>query len=116
MNRIPQSSPTMRRLFGIFLALMTATLAALGQTNASANVRELSLQECIELTLKHNLDLKIDRYNPEIQLYALQADYGAYDPTFSLSGQHDHRETGNTFGGFVFNASKTDDNQFNSSI
>src|ERR1051325_4008268 len=116
MTRIPQSSPRMRRLLGTLLALTTASLAAIGQTNSAVNTRELSLQECIELTLKHNLELKIDRYNPEIQLYALQGAYGAYDPSFSLSGQHDHRESGSTFGGQVFNSSKTDDNSFNAGI
>jgi len=117
MNRIPQSSRTMRRLLGILLALTTATMACFGQTNAPGKVRELSLQDCIELTLKHNLDLKIDRYNPEIQLYTLQGAYGAYDPNLSLSGQHDHRENGATFANNqIIPASKTDDNAFNSSI
>src|SRR5689334_17277386 len=118
MNRIPQSSPRMRRLLGTLLVLTTAIFATSGQTNSSGNVRELSLQECIELTLKHNLELQIDRYDPEIQLYALQGAYGAYDPTFSLSGQHDHSESGSTLlsGGFIIPGSKRDDNSFNSSL
>src|SRR5690242_14289248 len=44
-------------------------------TNAPANKRELSLQDCIELTLKHNLDLQIDRYNPQLALYTLKGSF-----------------------------------------
>lgn len=108
----------MRRLLGILLAVATTTLAAIGQTNSPANVRELSLQDCIELTLKHNLDLKIDRYNPEIQLYTLNASYAGYDPTFNLSGQHDHTESGFVLvsGGLIIPGSKTDVNSANSSL
>src|ERR1043165_2418166 len=118
MNRIPQSSPTMRRLLGILLALTTVTLAAMGQTNTSANVRQLSLQECIELTLKHNLDLKIDRYNPEIQLFTLEGYYGYYDPTLTLSGQHEHTESGEKLlsGGFSVAGSSSDNDSFSGSL
>jgi len=108
----------MRRLLGIFLALTNVTLATFGQTNSSANVRELSLQDCIELTLKHNLELRFDRYNPEIQLYTLNGAFGAYDPTFSLSGQHDHNESGSSLvqGSLIIGGSKRDDNSFTSSL
>ena len=54
--------------------------------NDPARTKRLSLEDCIELALKHNLDLQIDRYNPEISLYALRADYAPYDPILSLSG------------------------------
>jgi len=108
----------MRRLFGICLAFVTATLAALGQTNPPANSRELSLQDCIELALKHNLDLKIDRYNPELQLFGLQAFYGYYDPTLTLSGQHDHSLSGQQLvsGGFSVAASRIDDDSFSGAL
>jgi outer membrane protein TolC len=108
----------MRRLFGICLAVLTTILAALGQTNPPPNVRQLSLQDCIEMTLKHNLDLKIDRYNPEIQLFTLNAYYGYYDPTLNLSGQHDHSLSGSQLvqGGFAVGASKRDDDTFSGTL
>ena len=65
---------------------MTNSLMA--DTNGPANKRELSLQDCIELTLKHNLDLQIDRYNPQLALYTLRGSYAGYDPSFLLSGRH----------------------------
>jgi outer membrane protein TolC len=104
----------MRRLLGICLAVLTTALAVLGQTNPPPNTRELSLQDCIELALKHNLDLKIDRYNPEIQFFGLEVYYGYYDPTLTLSGQHDHSLSGQQLvsGGFSVSGSKRDDNSF----
>lgn len=70
------------------------------------------------MVLSHNLELKIDRYDPEIQLYTLNGSYGAYDPNFSLSGQHDHSESGPQLlsGGFTIPGSKRDDNRFSSSL
>jgi outer membrane protein TolC len=108
----------MRRLLGILLAFATATLATLGQTNPPAKSRELSLQDCIELALRHNLDLQIDRYNPEIQLFTLQAYYGYYDPTLNLSGQHDHSQSGSTIlgNGFTVSGATSDDNSFSAQL
>lgn len=70
-----------------------ANPAASTDTNQPATVlreqnhktRVLSLQDCISLALQHNLDIQIQRYNPEIDQYALRALYSAYDPTFSFS-------------------------------
>ncbi len=94
------------RLFGILLVLAGTMLAAPAQTNAPAKVRQLSLQDCIQLTLEHNLDLQIDRYDPQVALFNLRANYGAYDPTLQLSGQHDHNESGtqSLAGGFPVRA------------
>jgi outer membrane protein TolC len=127
------------RLFAILLAVSgTAGLAAAQTNTVSTNgyspvdsavspapnetsagpVRRLALDECIELALKNNLDLKIDRYNPQIARYQLNAAYGYYDPTLGISGQHDHDESGTQFtaGEGVVLASKTDDNAFQSSL
>ena len=85
-----------------FLAVLTATaqtnLTAGAQTNLLASpARSMSLQDCIAEALQHNLDLQIQRYNPQISLYNLNADYTGYDPTFSLSGSHTYNDTGGTF-------------------
>jgi len=127
------------RLLGILLAFAIA-LPALAQTNVSSNsayqagpvplspvanpavvspnVRQLSLQDCIQLALKHNLDLQIDRYNPEISLFGLRADYGAYDPSFFLSGEHVYNESGAQIlgGGFEVPGAISDVNSFNSTL
>jgi outer membrane protein TolC len=109
----------MRRLLGICLAVLTATLAALGQTNPPPNARQLSLQDCIEMALKRNLDLRIDRYTPELQLFTLKAYYGYYDPTLNLQGQHDHSLSGQQLisgSGVTLGATKRDDDTFSGNL
>ena len=106
------------RILRILLVWAGACTVVMAQTNAPQQVRQLSLQDCIQLALQHNLDLQIDRYNPQIALFNLHGDYGAYDPSFSLSGQHDHNEAGTQIlgGGFSIPGSKTDDNSFNGGL
>lgn len=86
----------------LFLAASLAGLSA--QTNAAA-ARPMSLTDCFAAALKHNLDVQIEQTVPQVSLYNLQAAYGGYDPTLSLSGQHDH----DRFGGAVTNGFSNDD-------
>jgi len=80
-------------------------------------VRELSLQECIDLTLQHNIELQVDRYIPEIARYNLKAAYGAYDPTGFFSGQHSHSESGPTFlGTNIIGGTLSDADSFSTSL
>jgi outer membrane protein TolC len=72
----------------IFFSTLFAVAAQQTNFNATA-VREMSLQDCIQQALSHNFDVQIERYNPEISLFNLDAAYGGYDPTFNFSGQHD---------------------------
>jgi len=51
-------------------------------------VKTLSLRECIEIALRHNLGIKIERYEPEIARYGLDAASSAYEPAFGSSGLH----------------------------
>ncbi|HZR17205.1 MAG TPA: TolC family protein [Verrucomicrobiae bacterium] len=106
------------RILRILCVLAIAGTVAMAQTNATNTVRQLSLQDCIQLALQHNLDLQIDRYNPQIALFNLRGDYGAYDPSFSLSGQHDHNEAGSQIlaGGFIIPGSISDDNSFSGGL
>jgi len=50
----------------------------------------MSLQDCIQQALEQNYDVQIQRYNPLISLYNLDAAYSGYDPMFSASGRHDY--------------------------
>jgi outer membrane protein len=110
-KRMAHSSGSMKRI-GIFLAAVLcgfSTLAqetnaasggapkyssvpvpdrALATTNSQVTERWMSLQDCIETALQHNLGIQIARYNPEIARYNLWGSYGAYDPNFSASVNH----------------------------
>jgi outer membrane protein len=99
--------------FSFVSIFFAAVFAAAAQTNTDAGAtRAMSLTDCIQQALAHNLDVQIERINPQISLYDLDADYGGYDPTLNISGQHNHDESGdeNT------PVSVTDENTFNSSL
>ena len=104
-------------LIRIFLLLVAASGAALAQTN-TPEIRKLSLEDCIELALHHNFDVQIQRYNPEINRYMLGAAYGGYDPTISLSVDHDYNQSagGIDAQGRPFGGTETEVNSFNTSI
>ena len=71
-------------ILSAFFAVVTAAVAQTG-TNAPAG-RAMSLADCIQAALAHNFDVQIQRFNPQISLYNLNAAYSGYDPTFSASG------------------------------
>jgi outer membrane protein TolC len=85
-DEYPNLCPTMR-LIRILMVLAAACLSAQAQTN-TPEIRKMSLEDCIETALHHNLDVQIKRFDPEISRFTLNAVYGNYDPSLSLSGSH----------------------------
>ncbi len=74
-----------------------ATNAAPAPVNTNANTRAMSLPDCIQEALQHNLDVQIQRYNPQISRYNLRSAYGGYDPLLNFSGQHNYNDSGASF-------------------
>ncbi len=106
------------RTLRIVLALCGAVMLARAQTN-SPQERAMSLQDCLQQALEHNLDLKIERYNPQISMYNLKGSYAGYDPVFSISGRHENSLSGGGFNaenGTITAATSSDANIFDSSI
>jgi outer membrane protein len=106
------------RLLRICLVLAAASASALAQTNGP-EVRRLSLEDCIQSALQKNLDLQIARYVLPLAVLDLQASYGGYDPSFSISGDHAFSMSGGGFNsslGAITAASSADQNAFNSSL
>ena len=86
------------KIFSVVPVFFLAVLTAAAQTNTDAGAtRAMSLQDCIAEALQHNLDLQIKRYDPQISLYNLDANYGGYDPTFNFSGTHTYSDSGAVF-------------------
>ncbi len=56
--------------------------------------RAMSLEDCIQEALQHNLDVQIERYAPQISLFNLRGAYAGYDPLLNISGQHDYNKIG----------------------
>ena len=90
-----QSSATVRLTKVLVLALSCVAYTATAQTTNS--FRALSLRDAIDLALRHNLNLKIDRYTAEIARYGVQAAYGGYDPNFRVQIAHQYDDMPNYF-------------------
>ena len=103
------------------LILLTLSIFIIGAQaqDATNKVRVLTLQDCIQMALEHNLDLQIERINPRLSLYDIDIAYAGWDPNFSISGRHNF----NLNGGGVDPATKlplsaaiSDQNSFSSSV
>ncbi len=96
---------------------MSGSNAPMTQATNTSGQRAMSLQDCIAEALQHNLDLQIQRYNPQISLYSLNANYGGYDPTFTFSGTHDYNNSGSSFqNGQVITGSAYNEDSFSSAF
>ncbi|MBI4663805.1 MAG: TolC family protein [Verrucomicrobia bacterium] len=87
LEEIPQAPAPMqftRILFPIALAVAWTVQAQ----NPAPNVREITLQEAIQMALEHNLDVKIQAINPRIAELNLKASYAMYEPTLSFAAVH----------------------------
>jgi outer membrane protein TolC len=106
------------KLSTTLIVMFTCIAGASAQTNSPVPVRQVSLQDCIELALRNNLELQISRYNPQLSLFDLQGAYGVYDPIFTFAGEHSHDEAGSRLlsGGFSIPGSESDQDAFSSSL
>src|SRR5260221_1962079 len=59
--------------------------------------RSLSLRECLEMALAHNLDIQIERYSPQITRAQLGASEGIYDPILTLNASRTFTRQPGTF-------------------
>ncbi len=93
------------KLFIFVLFILLGVFSARPQTVETNSARKLTLQECIELAVEHNFDVRIERYGPEIRRFNLAAAYAIYDPVFEASATHNfnsregglNRVTGQSF-------------------
>lgn len=74
----------------IFCALLAVGLAPALRAAPAAKPQELSLDECVQIALQHNLDVQIQRINPQIGRLTLSGAYGAYDPSFTAGYSHNY--------------------------
>lgn len=103
--------------FSMVLSAVAQTNPALEATNTVAGGRRMSLQDCIASALKHNFDVQIQRYDPEIALYNLRSSYGGYDPTLNFSGSHSFDvQPGGYYQGLQLPSDTIKDDNFNTSI
>ncbi|MBC8094525.1 MAG: TolC family protein, partial [Akkermansiaceae bacterium] len=105
------------RVLSFFALIATAALTANAQTNAPEAVRQISLEDCIQMVLRQNVDIQIERSNPQIARFNLRSSYGAYDPTLAFSAERGHSEAGPTLLGTNFiSGTVSDGNSVSSSL
>ncbi len=99
------------------VCLWALTLVARGEAQTNA-VRSLTLKECLQIALEHNLDIKIERIAPQIAGYRLKVAYSAYEPTLDTAGTHGFDESpgGVDEQNRPFPGSKTDTDEVAASI
>ncbi|HMP83054.1 MAG TPA: TolC family protein [Verrucomicrobiota bacterium] len=79
--------------FRVLLVIIASAISAHAQGDAP-KTRVITLQECIQQALRYNLNLQIERYNPDISMLNVKSAQAGYDPVFSFSGQHSYSESG----------------------
>lgn len=65
----------------------------LAATAPEQSTRELSLNECIEMALAHNLDIRIQQQQPKMDRFTLESSYAAWDPTFTARASHNYNSS-----------------------
>lgn len=100
MTQLTHTELTMRKLTlaGLLVLTLTAVTAADVEQQVRTTMekrletkhRALSLDDCIQIALEHNLDVQISRMDPEIAGFSLKSAYAGYDPALSLSGRHNY--------------------------
>ncbi len=77
------------RIRNLLALALCVNIAAFAQTtNTPAKTLSLSLRECLDLALAHNLHVQIEHLNYSIAGDALSGAYGVYSPTYSFGASH----------------------------
>lgn len=100
-------------------SLVLGGIAAVAGAAEAPKARRLSLDDCLQLALEKNLDLRIQRYNPLLAEMTLAGTYAGYDPTLFASGTHNTSLSGGGFNpqfGLPIPPAKTDVNSLSSSL
>lgn len=80
---------------GMFFAALCSVALSLNSNAAESTVQELSLRDCIDLALQHNLNLQIERRNPLQARYGITSALGGYyDPNLSVGASTGSRVSG----------------------
>ncbi len=74
---------------------LAAAAAGSSSFGAAPETRSVTLDDCVQEALQHNLSLQIERVNPRIAQMSLSGTYAAYDPNFTMSaGRADNTQPG----------------------
>jgi outer membrane protein TolC len=84
-----QAERTMRLLKLLCLTGLVWSAAGLNAQVSTPTARSISLEECVEMALKNNFDLRIERHNVEQARYGVRMFETVYDPLLSFSARRE---------------------------
>lgn len=87
----------------VMMALCAAASVSGQTTHSALKTKPLSLKDCLDLALRQNLNLRIDRLTVNVAGDALSNAYGPYDPTLSLSASRSYADNPGDFDPRKFN-------------
>jgi outer membrane protein len=78
-----------------------ATIAASSASQLQAGVRRLSIDEAVAMALEQNIDLQVDRIDPQVQDYAVSVARSSWTPAFfsNVTTRHQTNPPTDVFGG-----------------
>ena len=94
-RKIQEAFRLMRRRFisSWLLTICAGIILGATERGPAAEVRQVTLIDCIQEALEHNLSLKIQRLSPELARLSLTEAYANYEPSLTLSIRRQHRAT-----------------------
>jgi outer membrane protein TolC len=97
---------------------MVFALPCLAAEPTAVTKRSVTLLDCVQMALEKNLALRISRLGVQVEQQRLSGMYGAYDPNFTMSGQHNFTGSLGTFvqNTLALSASTQDSDSFSTSL
>lgn len=59
-----------------------------GGIAADAEIKAVTIDDCVQQALQKNLDIRIERINPQLARLSVSGSYSVYEPTFTASVDH----------------------------
>ena len=108
----PRRRMSSKTLFYAFTALATLATAEAADIPSGA----VTLEQCIQIALENNLNLRITNYQPRLAGLNLQGSYGAYDPRLGLGGTDSFRESKGRVNPLEFTIPSSETDSFRSNV
>ena len=90
----------MMRLLFLFTMLLRLSVVAADSEGEAMKGRAMSLDDCLEQALEHNLSLQVERITPLISRANLRLAYAGWEPEFQASYNHEYRQRSSNFDEF----------------
>jgi len=77
-------------LYTLIVSLSVLCRVSVEAAPLPEKTRMVSVEDAVQMALTNNLDILITRLTPQIDQFAINGLYGAYEPAFSMTAQHEY--------------------------